>query len=80
MTSGQLATELALTVVDAQERILGVGADQYDDQTHQRFEVMDVPALVEYAHEEALDLVAYGVMLSIRLRRLKHALIEKGVL
>jgi hypothetical protein len=74
MTSQELADEVARVVADAQSRILTVGADQYTEPDGQKFESMPLANLVEYVREEALDLVNYGVMLSIRVERLKAAM------
>ena len=60
----------AAVVEDAQHRILGVGAQQYTEGDQQKFETMPLLDLVEYAREETLDLVNYGVMLTLRIERL----------
>lgn len=71
MTSEQLAAEVARIVADAQNRILGVGAEQYTESDGQRFESMELADLVDYVREETLDLINYGVMLTIRIDRIK---------
>jgi hypothetical protein len=76
MTSEQLAAEVARVVGDAQSRILGVGAEQYTEAEGQKFERMAIPDLLEYVREETLDLVNYGVMLTIRIERLQVAIAE----
>jgi hypothetical protein len=61
-------------IQDAQARVRGVGAEQYTESDGQRFESMPLLGLIEYAREEALDLVNYGVMLAIRIERLAAAI------
>lgn len=74
MTSEELASEVKKAVSAAvQERILGVGKDQYDLGDKQAFEEMSLDRLLEMAEEEALDLIAYSTMAIIRVRRLREA-------
>lgn len=74
MTSEELAAEVKKAVSAAvQERILGVGKEQYDLGDKQEFEEMSLDRLFEMAEEEALDLIAYSTMLIIRVRRLREA-------
>lgn len=74
MTSEELAAEVKKTVSAAvQERILGVGKDQYDLGDKQEFEEMSLDRLFEMAEEEALDMIAYSTMVVIRVRRLREA-------
>lgn len=62
------ARERDLAIRDAATRITGVGQAQYGaDDGSQRFEMLPLPELLEYAREEALDLINYGTMLAIRL-------------
>ena len=71
---GQIDDATAEGVIEAaQERILGVGAEQYTEGDKQRFETMPLPELVEYCREEALDLINYGVMLTLRIETLADA-------
>jgi hypothetical protein len=76
MTPQQLADEVAATVRLAQSRVLGIGRDQYHDAAtgRQKFEDMSLDALLEYAEEEALDLINYAVMARIRHARVRHAI------
>ena len=77
MTPQELANEVATVVSRAQERVGpgSIGAEQYHvDGQPQRFETMPIDGLIEYATEETLDLVNYGVMLTIRLDRLRRVL------
>lgn len=66
MTPQELADEVTA-------RVLGVGADQYDQGDTQRFEEMALDDLFLWAFEELDDVVAYCVMLRIRLERLRVA-------
>jgi hypothetical protein len=76
MKSEELAAEVEDTIRFCQEGILGVGDEQYslviDGRPMQKFETMTLAELLQYAREEARDLVNYGVMLDIRLRRLQQ--------
>lgn len=73
MTSEELAEAVAQVIADCGERIMTVGAEQYSEEDSQRFERMKLTDLIEYVNEEALDLVNYGVMVSIRMQRLGRA-------
>jgi len=80
MTSEELADEVGHFIRACRSRILGVGAEQYDEGNgQQKFETMPLVELVVYAREEAQDLAVYAAMLDIRLKRLEEALREKGV-
>ncbi len=76
MNSQELAQEVKETIRFCQEGILGPGKDQYSETVNdlpmQKFELMDLADFIEYAREEARDIVNYGVMLDIRLRRLQE--------
>lgn len=74
MTSAELADHMQQTVEAVAGRIVGVGHDQYATDGGQLFERMDRAELVRWAMEEAEDLIAYGVMLRIRLARVRDAL------
>jgi hypothetical protein len=76
MTPQELAGEVAETVALAQSRITGIGADQYHEVAtgRQKFEDMPLDALIEYAEEEALDLINYAVMARIRYARVRQAI------
>ncbi|MEV5079263.1 hypothetical protein AB0K74_10660 [Streptomyces sp. NPDC056159] len=80
MTSEELADEVGNFIRECQGRILGVGADQYDEGHGQKFETMPMAELVVWAREEAQDLAVYAAMLDIRLKRLEDTLREKGVI
>jgi hypothetical protein len=77
MTSEELAAEVGLAIGRVQGRVLGVGRDQYDDGSGvQPFERKEPGEIIRWAIEEADDLIAYGVMLGIRLRALA-AVVER---
>ena len=77
MNSNELAHEVGRVVEQAQARITGIGADQYDMGDTQKFESMSLDELLACAQEETLDLVNYGVMLTILLERTREALAAK---
>ena len=65
-------------VTKAQDRILGPGHEQYagidaEGNAVQGFETMDLDDLITFIEEEALDLINYGVMLAIRIDRVRQA-------
>lgn len=70
MSSRQLADHQKELSKYARGRILGVGAEQYDDSTEQRFESMTLDELWTGAREEIADLINYLAMLDIRLGRM----------
>jgi hypothetical protein len=78
MTSEELADEVSHFIGECRGRILGIGAEQYEEPDGQKFEKMPLVELVVYAREEAQDLAVYAAMLDIRLKRLEDALREKG--
>jgi hypothetical protein len=67
MTSEQLADEVQRAIMACRDRVLGVGADQYDDGSGtQKFETLPAAELAAWLLEEADDLIVYAVMLRIR--------------
>ena len=67
MTSEQLADAVEQAVRATRHRVLGVGADQYDDGSGvQKFERLAPSELAAWLLEEADDLIVYAVMLRIR--------------
>lgn len=76
MTSAQLAKATGEFIAFCQDRITGVGNDQYSTDTHQKFEAMELDELIEYALEELADQANYATMLYIRFRRIQQALGE----
>ncbi|MFD6970582.1 hypothetical protein [Streptomyces sp. NPDC059949] len=73
MTSEELATYVSDFIGECRSRILGIGAEQYDEGDAQKFEKMPLPELIRYAREEAQDLAVYAAMVDIRLSRLEAA-------
>jgi hypothetical protein len=75
MTSEQLAAEVEEIIQSSRERILGIGAEQYDDGTGvQKFERLSLSELAAWLLEEADDLIVYSTMLRIRAARLREGL------
>ena len=73
MNSDELAYDVQRAVAAVQHRILTVGADNYEHTAStQQFEHMPMHALFDMALEELEDLIAYAVMLRIRVNRLKE--------
>ncbi|MFD9368562.1 hypothetical protein ACFWA6_12750 [Streptomyces sp. NPDC060020] len=73
MTSEELADSVSDFIGECRSRILGIGAEQYDEGDGQKFEKMPLAGLIRYAREEAQDLAVYAAMLDIRLARLEAA-------
>lgn len=71
MTSNELAEYVTDFIGECQSRILGIGAEQYDEGDGQKFEKMPLLELIQYAREEAQDLAVYAAMVDIRLSRLE---------
>jgi len=68
MTSEEHAMRVAAIVGSLTDRIMGVGAEQYDDGSGvQRFEMKPMDAIVKDAVEEIDDLIVYLCQLRIRL-------------
>lgn len=72
MTAEELAHRVRAAADASAERVGGIGARQYGRGGVQRFEVLELPDLVGEAREEAQDLIAYGVMLDVRLQALQQ--------
>lgn len=80
MTSEELADNFGHFMRACRGRILGVGAEQYeDDNGNQKFETMPLTELVAYAREEAQDLAVYAAMLDIGLKRFEDTLRKRGI-
>lgn len=80
MTSEQLADAVDAAIGACRKRVLGVGADQYDDGSGvQKFETLPAAELADWLLEEADDLIVYAVMLRIRAAQFAAAaaLLEK---
>ncbi|MFD3464834.1 hypothetical protein ACFWWM_00400 [Streptomyces sp. NPDC058682] len=73
MTSEELADSFTGFIGECRSRILGIGAEQYDEGDGQKFEKMPLVDLIRYAREEAQDLAVYAAMMDIRLARLEAA-------
>lgn len=72
MTSEEHAAEVAEIVGRLTGRIVGVGAEQYDDGSgQQRFEGRSLDAIVQDALEEIEDLIVYACQLHIRVRQIR---------
>ncbi|MGV9815785.1 hypothetical protein ACWDTQ_28235 [Streptomyces cellulosae] len=78
MSPEELAEGVSHFIRACRARVLGVGADQYDEGDGQKFEKMPLPELITYAREEAQDLAVYAAMIDIRLQRLEAALQVPG--
>lgn len=75
MTSLELAARVEEAVRATTDRVLGVGAEQYDDGSGvQKFERLPLEDLRRWALEEIDDLIVYMVMLRIRIERLEEGL------
>jgi hypothetical protein len=74
MTSEQLAEMVGEFMAFCQSRVRGVGNEQYDEGTHQKFEAMALDELIEYTVEELSDIVNYSTMVYVRLKRIQEAL------
>ncbi|GAA3536772.1 hypothetical protein GCM10022419_015730 [Nonomuraea rosea] len=74
MTSEELAKEVMTAVLAVQGRILSVGAQQYEEEHGQKFELMSLQEIIQYAMEEVEDGIAYNVMLRYKLRLLNEAI------
>jgi hypothetical protein len=76
MTPHELSEEVREVVTLAQDRVGpgSIGAEQYHVPGRpQQFETMELRKLAAYMLEESLDLINYGVMMSIRAQRLQAA-------
>lgn len=74
MTSEELAEAVTDTIRATTARVLGVGADQYDDGSGtQKFETLPPAELAAWLIEEADDLIVYAIMLRIRASRFADA-------
>lgn len=72
MTSQEHAAQVAEIVDRLTGRILGPGAEQYDDGSgEQRFEGRPLDAIVQDALEEIEDLIVYACQLHIRVRQIR---------
>lgn len=79
LTSEEFADYTEQFIRDSASRIRGVGNEQYSQGDHQQFESMDLDDIFEYAEEEIRDLANYASMAFIRIRRVRDALRDMGV-
>lgn len=79
MTSQALYTYQREFTRYAARRLLGVGADQYDEGDGQKFERMSVGELVDGLREELADIINYATMIDIQLQRwaIQHTEMER---
>jgi hypothetical protein len=61
-------TGMEAIIQTAKDRIMGVGHEQYSEGDKQKFELVPIDTLMEWAEEETIDQINYGVMLLVRLR------------
>lgn len=73
ITSEELADRVAVLTSACAQRIEGTGHEQYWRGSHQKFERMPLIDLWQETKEELQDLIAYLVMLHIRIERLEDA-------
>lgn len=66
ISSPELADFVDLACMLAVDRVLGVGAEQYDDGKGQRFERLTEDELKRELIEELLDVVVYACMIGIK--------------
>lgn len=77
MTSEEHADDVQATVESLRSRILGVGADQYDDGSGvQRFEIKALEHIRGDAIEEIDDLIVYLCQIRMRLSAISLPKIE----
>lgn len=66
ISSPELADFVDLMCILAQERIVGVGADQYDTGRGQKFEQLSEEQLRRELIEELIDVINYAAMLAVK--------------
>lgn len=75
MTSEEFADSVDVIVRSLRTRILGVGAEQYDDGSGvQRFEGRALDCILIDAIEEIDDLIVYAAQLRLRVMALRDSL------
>lgn len=74
MSSVELADYVERFIGDCTGRVLGVGEEQYSEDTHQKFETVEFDKLLEMLQEEIQDAAVYAAMLDIRIRRIRETL------
>ena len=73
MTSNDLYEYQLDFTQEAANRLLGVGKEQYDRGSKQKFEDMPIDDLVDGLREELMDIVNYATMIDIRFQRWSRA-------
>lgn len=76
MRSEDLANYVDDAIERCRGRVMGVGDEQYSEGDKQKFESMTPTDLLEWALEEADDLIVYGVMTGIRIKQILERLDE----
>jgi hypothetical protein len=71
MTSEQLAKAITHAISNVENRIIGIGAKQYDLGKRQKIEDKSVPEVLDDAIEELDDLLAYIAWTRIRVQKLR---------
>jgi hypothetical protein len=71
MTSEELSAAIAHTIANVQNRIIGVGKEQYDLGSVQKIELVPIETVLDMAIEELDDLLAYIAIARIRTSRLR---------
>jgi len=71
MTSEQLAKAIAHAISNVEERIIGIGAEQYDLGAKQKIELKTPAEVLDDAIEELDDLLAYIAYTRIRVQKLR---------
>lgn len=71
MTSEELSAAIAHTISNVENRILGIGKEQYDLGAVQKIELVPIETVLDMAIEELDDLLAYIAIARIRTSRLR---------
>jgi hypothetical protein len=71
MTKEQLAKAIAHAISNVESRIMGIGAEQYDQGKKQKIEDKTPSEVLDDAIEELDDLLAYVAWTRIRVQKLR---------
>lgn len=71
MTSEQLAKAISHTIENVSNRIVGIGASQYDSGNKQKIEDKSPAQVLDEALEELDDCLAYVAWVRIRISKLR---------
>ena len=74
MSSEDLARYVGEFIARTTRRVVGVGKDQYDEGSFQKFEGMSIPELLDMLQEELQDVAVYAAMTDILIQRYRNAL------